>query len=103
MDLDEALEYAKDQGVSDRQLAAVVKAAADDVRYRREDGLLSLTHKITGGVIRVHPDAVEQHKKAGWELTGDFYEDDEAAADVHAAFQKNRTAATTVTLEHKEK
>ena len=66
MDLDEALEYARAQGVSDRQLAAVVKAAGDEVRYRRDNDNVILTHPDVDTDIEVHPDTVAQHERAGW-------------------------------------
>ena len=67
MNLDEALTYARDQGLTDRQIAVAVRAVADDARFVRDDGLVTLTHKVTGGVIRVHPDTVKAHEDSGWQ------------------------------------
>ena len=68
MELDKALEYARSVGLTDRQIAAAVNNAADTARFARDDGLAVMTHKLTGGRIRVHPDAVPQHELAGWQL-----------------------------------
>lgn len=68
MTLDEALQYARDVGLTDRQIAVAVRAAADDARFTRDDGLVPLEHPVTGGVIRVHPYTVAQHELAGWQL-----------------------------------
>ena len=68
MELDEALDYARTAGLTDRDIAAALWTAADAVRLIRDTGQVEMTHKATGGRIRVHPDAVPQHELAGWQL-----------------------------------
>jgi len=66
MNLDEALDYARAVGLTDRQIAAVVQAEADRVRFEQDNGDVTLTHPELDGQIRVAPDAVPQHELAGW-------------------------------------
>ena len=66
MTLDEALKYARDQGLTDRQIAVNVRAAADAVRFAQRNGTVTLIHSDLDAEIDVHPDAVEQHELAGW-------------------------------------
>ena len=68
LELEKALGYARAAGLTDRHIAAAVNAAADTERFARDDGQVEMTHKTTGGRIRVHPGAVEQHELAGWQL-----------------------------------
>ena len=62
MNLDEALTYARDQGLTDRQIAVAVRAAADGARFKRDSGLVTLTHPGTGGEFDAHPSTVEEWK-----------------------------------------
>jgi hypothetical protein len=66
MTLDEALDYARAVGLTDRQIAVVVQAEADRVRFLQDNGDVTLTHPDTGAEIRVAPSAVDQHELAGW-------------------------------------
>jgi hypothetical protein len=67
MNLEQALQYARDVGLSDRQVAVVVRQEADRVRFRQDHGLVILVHpKLEGAEEAVHPDAVAQHELAGW-------------------------------------
>ena len=67
MNLDQALQYARDQGLSDRQIAVAVRAVADAARFERDSGLVKLTHPdLDDAEIQVHPDTREQYELAGW-------------------------------------
>ncbi len=66
MTLDEAVDYARAVGLTDRQIAVVVRAEADRVRFEQDNGEVTLTHPVLGTQIRVAPDAVAQHELAGW-------------------------------------
>lgn len=65
-ELQKALTYARDVGVSDRQIASVVKAHTDEVRFRQVEGV-TLTHpELDGREITVPESSVEQLALAGW-------------------------------------
>ena len=67
MNLEQALKYARDVGLSDGQIAVVVRQEADRVRFRQTTGLVTLVNPdLDDAEIDVHPDAVAQHELAGW-------------------------------------
>jgi hypothetical protein len=66
MNLDKALEYARAVGLTDRQVAVVVKQEADRVRFRADNGQVTLTHPGLETDIEVHPDTVTQWEQSGW-------------------------------------
>jgi hypothetical protein len=68
-ELQKALEYARDQGVSDRQLAVVVKVEADRVRFQSVEGVV-MTHPDVGDYA-FPGSAVDQMKQSGWALKTD--------------------------------
>lgn len=96
-ELKRALEYARDQGVLERQVAAWVKAHVDEVRFRHDDGGVRLVHPETGGEQMVPESAVEQHELAGWVRKDDApaeLTDTEREADVQAAAARQATPSS---------
>jgi hypothetical protein len=67
MNLEQALDYARAVGLTDRQVAVVVRQEADRVQFKPDTGLVTLINpNLDGAEIEVHPDAVAQHELAGW-------------------------------------
>ena len=66
-ELQKALEHARACGLSDRDIAVVVRGEADRVRFQRDTENVTLVHPEVAGEISVHPDAVEQHEMSGWQ------------------------------------
>lgn len=66
MNLDQALDYARQVGLTDRQVAATIRAEADRIRFTQDNGDVVLTHPELGTEIRVAAEAVAQHELAGW-------------------------------------
>lgn len=66
MNLEQALDYARQVGLTDRQLGVVVRLEADRVRFRQDNGDVTLTHPDLDAEIQVQPAAVAQHELAGW-------------------------------------
>ena len=84
-ELDKALQYARDQGVSDRQLATLVKVHTDEVRFRQTDGV-TLTHPdLDDREITVPESSVEQYQKSGWVPKPTDEPTEQPAEDVKAA------------------
>ena len=67
MNLDQALDYARAVGLTDRQIAVVVRQEADRVRFHQSNpDQVTIVHPITGGEADVHPDAADELEKSGW-------------------------------------
>jgi hypothetical protein len=82
-ELQKALEYARDQGVSDRQLAGLVKAHVDEVRFRVAGEGVTLTHPGLEAEAVFPESSVEQMQQAGWVLKAEEESEiaEEPAAD----------------------
>lgn len=81
MTLDQALEYARQVGLSDAQIAVSVRSLADDVRFRQLGGnVLMRNPALEGQEITVHPDTVEQYEAGGWKRV-DLLADPEPAPE----------------------
>lgn len=67
MNLDQALDYARHHGLSDRDLVDVVRTAAEARRQAVTVGDVALQHPdLDGRVIYVPAGAVETHEASGW-------------------------------------
>lgn len=68
-ELEQALAYARDVGLTDRHIAAAVKAAADQARFDNQPGTVRLYYPDPSVQdITVPADAVEGHLASGWQL-----------------------------------
>jgi hypothetical protein len=65
LSLDQALGYARDVGVSDRELASLIRLEADRVRFTQDTGNVTLSHPELPD-ISVHPDTVDAYAAGGW-------------------------------------
>jgi hypothetical protein len=64
--LRQALDYAAHYGLSEAEIAGLVKAAADQRRFVPTEGV-TLTHpELPGQPIIAHPDAVEEYRRGRW-------------------------------------
>jgi hypothetical protein len=67
MNLEQALDYARAVGLSDREVALVVRQEADRVRFKRDTGLVTVTHPDPYiADTDVHPDSLDQLALSGW-------------------------------------
>ena len=89
-ELKKALAYARDQGVSDRQLAALVKVEADRVRFQPAEGVAMTHPELDDREIRVPESSVEQMRLSGW-VPKDERTDIEREADEQAAAARAMT------------
>jgi hypothetical protein len=67
-ELDSALDYARHFGLTDRDIASVVKAEADRRRFEPANDLVTLEYGGDVADIRVAPDAVEHWEAGGWRV-----------------------------------
>ena len=67
--LEDALDYAREFGLTDRAIAQVVRAEADRLRFDETPAQVTLTHpNLPGRTIEALPDAVEHWQNSGWQV-----------------------------------
>lgn len=94
MNLDQALDYARQVGLSDAHLAVTVRAAADEKRFAQLGDNVLMRHtnpELDGQEIAVHPDTVAQYEDAGWKRV-DKLADPEPDAEPAVPADKPKTA-----------
>jgi hypothetical protein len=64
-DLEKALQHARNVGLTDRDIAVVVRVEADRVRFAQESENVTLVHPELPE-ISVHPDTVDSYEPGGW-------------------------------------
>ena len=66
MNLDEAIQYCRDQGLTERHLVTALRNAGDAAKLRLGYDLVWLVHPVTGGEIQVYRDTVKAYEESGW-------------------------------------
>jgi len=68
MSIEQALDYAREYGVSDRELVGLIRNAAEERRFAQESVNVTLNHPELGVEVSNPPEAVDQLTQSGWVL-----------------------------------